>query len=98
MKADNSRKLALRLAVVTVILCPILGWVQGPFPTGQARDTVVMICSQCHALTRITDSKLNAEEWELTLYDMIARGAPLHAEDLDIVRKYLIENFAIDEK
>jgi hypothetical protein len=41
---------------------------------------------------------LNAEEWELTLYDMIARGAPLHAEDLDIVRKYLIENFAIDER
>ncbi len=98
MKGDNSRKFALRLAVATVILCPIPGWVQGPFPAGEARDTVVMVCSQCHVLTRITDNDLNAEEWEFTLYDMIARGAPLHETDIDNVRRYLVENFATDER
>lgn len=98
MKADNSRKLAIRLAVATMVLCPIIAWVQGPFPAGEARDTVVMVCSQCHPLTRITDNDLNAEEWEFTLYDMIARGAPLHEKDLDDVRRYLIESFATDER
>ncbi len=98
MKTDNSRKLAIKLTVATMILCPIVGWVQGPFPTGQGRDTVVMVCSQCHPLTRITDNDLNAEEWEFTLYDMIARGAPLYEKDLDNVRRYLIENFATDER
>ena len=98
MKADNSRKLAIGLAVATILLCPIVGWVQGPFPTGQGRDSVVIVCSQCHPLTRITDSTLNAEQWESTLYDMIARGAPLHEQDIDSVRKYLIENFAVDER
>ena len=98
LKADNSRKLAIRLAVASIILCPIVGWVQGPFPAGQGRDSVVIVCSQCHPLTRISDSALNAEQWELTLYDMIARGAPLHKKDLDNVRRYLIENFATDER
>ena len=97
MKADSRRKLAIRLALASIILCPIVGWVQGPFPAGQGRDSVVIICSQCHPLTRITESNLNAEQWELTLYDMIARGAPLHEKQLDNVRRYLIENFAVDE-
>ncbi len=98
MKANIGRKLARGLAVITVILCPISGWVQGPFPAGEARDTVILVCSQCHVLTRITDNDLNAEEWEFTLYDMIARGAPLHEADLESVRRYLIENFATDER
>ena len=66
LKADNSRKLAIRLAVASIILCPIVGWVQGPFPAGKGRDSVVIVCSQCHPLTRISDSALNAEQWELT--------------------------------
>ncbi len=57
-----------------------------------------LACVQCHPLTRITDGDLNAEEWEFTLYDMIARGAPIHEEDLELVRQYLIDNFANDEQ
>jgi len=98
LKTDNSRTRIIRLTVAIIILCPIVGWVQGPFPTGQGRDTVVMVCSQCHPLTRITESELNPEEWELTLYDMIARGAPLHENDLENVQRYLIENFATGER
>ena len=98
MKANIGRKLAQGLAVISIILCPVPGWVQGPFPAGEARDTVIVVCSQCHVLTRITDNDLNAEEWEFTLYDMIARGAPLYESDLETVRRYLIENFATDER
>ena len=97
MKAGNSSKLVCALAVATAVLIPVSGWSQAPFPEGQARDAVFLACVQCHPLTRITDGSLNAEEWEFTLYDMISRGAPIHEEDLALVRQYLIDNFAIDE-
>ncbi len=98
MKANNSWKLACWLSVATAFFIPFLGWGQDPFPNGKARNTVLLVCSQCHSLTRITDANLNAEEWEFTLYDMIARGAPVHEVDLALVRQYLIDNFAIDEQ
>ncbi len=89
---------AVLLSVATILLMPSLGWGQSPFPEAKVRNTVLLVCSQCHSLTRIMDGDLNAEEWEFTLYDMIARGAPVHEEDLDLVKQYLIDNFAIDEQ
>ena len=97
MKVDSSLKVVCGLALVTMFLIPVFGWSQAPFPEGRARDTVFLACTQCHPLTRITDNDLNAAEWEFTLYDMIARGAPLHEADLDLVKQYLIDNFAVDE-
>ena len=97
MKAGTNWNVIYGLAVTTICLIPVFGWSQAPFPEGKARDAVFLACVQCHPLTRITDGDLNADEWELTLYDMIARGAPLHEADLELVRQYLIDNFAIDE-
>ncbi len=76
---------------------PILAWSQGPLPEGPGRDAMLRACTACHPLTRITENDLDADEWAFTLYDMIARGAPLHAEDLEAVRQYLIDNFAVEE-
>lgn len=81
-----------------MLLTALAGRAQGPFPPGEARETVIIVCSQCHVLTRITDNNLNAEQWEFTLYDMIARGAPVHERDVDSVRRYLIENFATNKR
>jgi hypothetical protein len=39
---------------------------------------------------------MSASDWEFTLYDMIARGAPVHEEQIEVVRQYLIDNFAVD--
>lgn len=90
----------LRIAVITAVmlLTALAGQAQGPFPPGEARDTIIIACSQCHVLTRITDNNLNAEQWEFTLYDMIARGAPVHENDVDNVRRYLIDNFATNKR
>ena len=71
---------------------------ENPFPEAEMRETVLLVCSQCHPLTRITEGDLTAEEWEFTLYDMIARGAPIHEEDIAFVREYLIDNFATDRQ
>jgi hypothetical protein len=84
------------MLATAVVLYPLLAWSQNPFPDGPARETVVLVCSQCHALTRLTDSSMSAADWEFVLYDMIARGAPVHEEQLERVRQYLIDNFAVD--
>jgi hypothetical protein len=71
---------------------------QPTFPDSPVRDTVVVVCSQCHPLTRLLDSRKTAAEWETYLYDMVARGATLYDRDLDRVKAYLIDSFATDER
>ncbi len=68
------------------------------FPAGQGRDTFFLVCVQCHALDRVSEAKLTAADWEFTLYDMISRGAPVRKEDIDPLKKYLVDNFAIETK
>ena len=97
MKPGSSSAVSILLAVAALPLLPILAWSQGPLPEGPARDALLQACTACHPLTRITENDLDADEWAFTLYDMIARGAPLHEEDLEAVRQYLIDNFAIEE-
>lgn len=65
---------------------------------GDGLELVVRDCTQCHSLSRITGVQLTAEEWENALYDMIARGAPVHEDDLATIRRYLIENYATNEE
>ena len=68
------------------------------FPEGPGRDTLLLVCVQCHTPVRITNAELTADDWEFTLYDMISRGAPVYQEDIQDLKKYLIDNFAVDKK
>ena len=68
------------------------------FPAGQGRNTLFLVCVQCHALDRVIEAKLNAGDWEFTLYDMISRGAPVREEDIETLKKYLVDNFAVETK
>ncbi len=88
----------LWLIALAIACIPLLARSQDVFPDSPARDTVAVICSQCHPLTRILDSKLSATQWEALLYDMISRGATIYDRELTLVRDYLVENFAADER
>ncbi len=68
------------------------------FPPGQGRNTLFLVCVQCHSLSRVTEARLSAVNWEFTLYDMISRGAPVREEEMETLKKYLVENFAIETK
>ena len=81
-----------------IIFSPGITRSQEIFPAGQGRDTFFLVCVQCHAPDRVSEAKLTAADWEFTLYDMIARGAPVRKEDIDILKKYLVDNFAIETK
>jgi cytochrome c553 len=74
-----------------------LGSAQG-LPEGEGRDAMVAACTACHGLDNITDpyKKLSAVEWEMYLYDMVARGASVYEKDIEPIKEYLIQNFAVD--
>ena len=68
------------------------------FPAGQGRDTLFLVCAQCHGLDRVIQANMNTDDWEFTVYDMISRGAPVREEEIDALKSYLVDNFAIDAK
>ena len=63
-------------------------------PAGPARETVQSVCSQCHSLTFVSDSRMTKADWEYVVTDMIGRGAPLMEEEIQPVIEYLSVNFA----
>jgi hypothetical protein len=98
MKAITMRH-PVKILVLTAALClPVISWGQN-LPDGPGRDKLLTACTVCHGLDNITNShkKLTAEEWEVYLYDMVARGAPLHKNDIEVVKQYLIKNFAVSQ-
>ena len=67
-------------------------------PPGDGIEIIAVSCTQCHSLDRLAKVRLTAAEWENALYDMMARGAIVEADDLATVRKYLANNLAVDRK
>ncbi len=86
------------LLMVAGIILPVAGQSQG-LPPGEGLDKILTACTACHGLENITNShkKLTAEEWETYFYDMVARGAAIHESEMETVKKYLIDNFAVKE-
>lgn len=83
------------LAVLLLMQSPAQG--QSAFPQGPGRDTLFLACSQCHSIGKILNAHLTADEWRFVVYDMISRGSPVHADDLNELTKYLQDNFATED-
>jgi competence protein ComEA len=67
------------------------GWAQ-ELPEGKGKEIVQNVCSQCHGLNAVATSRMSKEDWENTVLDMVARGAPLLDEEIDTVVQYLSSN------
>jgi hypothetical protein len=71
---------------------------QEVFPEGEGRETLFLVCTQCHALNRVTEAEFTADDWEFIVYDMISRGSPVYKDDIEDLKKYLTDNFAIEKQ
>ena len=83
--------------VTALVLATIPARAQG-LPPGDGIEVLAVSCTQCHSLDRLAKVRLTAEEWENALYDMMARGAIVEADDLATVREYLANHLAVDRK
>ena len=62
-------------------------------PAGTGVEAVRLACGRCHGTDKITRLKADRSEWELIVYDMIARGAPIYEEEMAGIISYLGANF-----
>ena len=89
-------------AIISILLVSLgfttLAVSQESFPEGPGRDTLLLVCTQCHSLGKMVAAELTTEDWQFIVYDMISRGAPVHQEDIADLTKYLQDNFAIDKQ
>jgi len=63
----------------------------GPESEGQA--LIARACSQCHSLQVATSVRLTHKQWEAKIDQMLARGAKLTDDEIEIAAGYLEHNF-----
>jgi cytochrome c5 len=63
-----------------------------PLPSGEGRDLVAAVCSQCHYLGTIAKIRDGAAGWRLFVSNMVLRGAQLTGPEIDTVVNYLALN------
>jgi mono/diheme cytochrome c family protein len=62
-------------------------------PGGAGKDLVETRCVACHDLERVTIIKRGTHYWAPLVADMVARGAPVSAEEAQIIVGYLVAQF-----
>lgn len=98
MKIRTSLFLGIVAFLSTVLSLPPAASSQEAFPDAPGRDTLILACTQCHSMGKMISAELSADDWEFMVYDMIARGAPVHQEDIEDLTRYLQDNFAADKQ
>ena len=66
-------------------------------PDGEARDLILQACVQCHDLRNTVSQRKTSSGWKRTVDEMIWRGAPLMADEAEMVTKYLTTSFGPDK-
>jgi hypothetical protein len=66
-------------------------------PDGEARDVILQACVQCHDLRNTVSQRKTSTSWKRTVDEMIWRGAPLMADEAEMVTKYLAASFGPDK-
>ena len=62
-------------------------------PEGPAKETLVKMCSNCHALKQVVKKRYSKKFWETVVDDMVSRGAEGTEEETEAVVSYLTRHF-----
>ena len=91
----RQRPATSRLFCAALALAPLGSRGQAPpvLPDGAGREIVERTCSQCHSLETVLRSRLSRRQWEARIDEMIAKGAKLSDEDIDVVAAYLAAHY-----
>jgi competence protein ComEA len=67
-------------------------------PDVPGKDTVVRVCTSCHGPGNFTKKRLNRDDWDDQVADMVERGAKATPEELATVVNYLTAYFGPDAR
>ncbi len=71
---------------------------QTPLPDGTGKQTIQVVCSYCHGLDRVTETRLTPQEWKDLVNLMVVYGASVRPADVAVVIDYLSKNFKGEPK
>ncbi len=62
-------------------------------PDGTGKPLVVSRCMLCHDLSRVVAVRRTKQSWDLVVRNMVARGTPATAEEIETISSYLAAQF-----
>lgn len=62
-------------------------------PPGKGKAIVQRTCVSCHALKVVTTKRATKEQWSAVINLMLAKGADLDDDEVDVVVDYLAKHF-----
>jgi competence protein ComEA len=62
-------------------------------PAGPGHDTMVRVCSACHAPEIAAQQRLNRAGWDELVETMVSRGAQANEAEVAEIKAYLAKNF-----
>lgn len=62
-------------------------------PEGEGRTLLLESCVQCHDLRIVAAQRKTPAAWKRTVNEMIWKGAPLLADEVETLAKYLAASF-----
>ena len=62
-------------------------------PAGKEKETFLKMCSNCHAMARVTKARFSKKFWSSVVDDMVSRGAEGTEEEAELVISYLSRHF-----
>src|SRR5713226_10470113 len=67
-------------------------------PPGEGQELLLQACVQCHDLQIVAEQRKTLNAWRRTVNEMIWKGAPLMADEVDVLAKYLAASFGPSPK
>ncbi|HEY1269514.1 MAG TPA: hypothetical protein VGH16_19800 [Candidatus Binatia bacterium] len=83
---------ATGLFTPVALLWPADAWV-AMLPAGDGQQETKELCSSCHNLQKVVQSRKTPQEWERSVNDMLARGAQIFPDEAEKITKYLSVSF-----
>lgn len=67
-------------------------------PDGPGKEQIAKVCTECHSLDRMRSLRLNKDDWEEKVADMVDRGAKATDAETEAIVGYLAQNFGKESK
>jgi hypothetical protein len=92
------QRLLLSILFLGAVVFPaVASWAQEDYksmlPDGDGKELTIQLCGTCHNLQKTVVSRKSPQDWEKTVYDMVARGAQIFPDEADQIVKYLAKSF-----
>jgi len=95
METSKNRSKAALLTLLLFSVCEAQTAPEKQLPDGPGKAITVRMCASCHEIKVVTAKRMSRQRWELSVDQMVSRGATGTDEEIEQVVEYLVTNFGL---